>query len=44
MNIDGSNETLSVDTKIADMIAIYCPYGYTLVNEAKHNGLPYYPK
>lgn len=33
-----------METKIRDVVDIYCGPGYALVNEAKHNGLPYYPK
>lgn len=35
---------LNVNSKIKDIIDIYCGHGFTLVNQAKHNGLPYYPK
>jgi hypothetical protein len=33
-----------VDAKVNDIVDIYCGEGFALVNEAKHNGLPYYPK
>lgn len=29
--------------KACDLIKAFCPIGYSLVNEAKHNNLPYYP-
>lgn len=44
LNIDGNDEILSLDTRLNDIVDIYCGYGWALVNEAKHNGLPYYPK
>lgn len=33
-----------MDAKVNDIVDIYCGEGFALVNEAKHNGLPYYPK
>lgn len=43
MNIDGNRETLNISTKISDLLGSFCPPGFALVNEAKHNELPYYP-
>lgn len=29
--------------RVSDFLERFCPAGFALVNEAKHNDLPYYP-
>ena len=43
LKIEGEQQILDIGTKIMDFLAMFCPMGSTLVNEAKHNNLPYYP-
>ena len=43
MKIEGNEQVLDIGTNIIDFLAMFCPVGTSLVNEAKHNNLPYYP-